>query len=212
MNGHYSIINETITPENIDYITNRNNNYNNFVYIRNSNFKDKLDSLPLNTVHLEINSENYIVKFVPSFIKWLSIYNCKGIEIVPPSVLILELTIKFIDSNPFILNIIPFGVKSIIINCNTISNNMINLDVIPESIETIHIINSVSETTNINITKRLPNLKWIKFNKYLRGNENIKSYLITQYKDEWESKFNGCDFVYDCEYYYEMIVRGINVD
>jgi hypothetical protein len=210
MNSHYTIQNELITLDDINYICNRKYNY---VYIRHKNFKDDLNNLPQCTLHLELNSENYICNHILPFIKWLSIYNCKQIFSIPSSVLILELTTKFIESNPFILNIIPYGVISIIININSDIDD-INLNNLPESIETIHIVNSFDKVinVNINVNKYFPNLKWIKCNKYSVNYNDIKKYLISHYDEQWMNKMTMNENNYsdkDSYYYYEMILDDI---
>lgn len=211
--SHYSILNEKITHNDIHHIVNYKYN---FVYIKNNNFNDNLDTLPICTLHLEINSEKYNICHIPKFIKWLSIYNCKSINIIPSSILILELTTTIIHNNPFILNIIPYGVKSIIINSNY-SNNIninINFDNLPESIETIHFINSNDSKINIIITKYFPNLKWLAYNNKFVNNDNdyIKKYLITYYNDQWLTKICSTYIPYESEHYYNMVIEGITVD
>jgi hypothetical protein len=208
--SHYSILNDMITQNDIFYI--ENYKYN-FVYIKNRNFNGRLDMLPICTLHLEINSENYKIYDIPEFVKWLSIYNCKKVNIIPSSVLILEFTTSILKNNPYILNIIPYGVKSIIININNDCNE-INLDNLPESIETIHIINSFDLKFNINITKYFPNLKWLAINKSFinKDNDHIKKYLILHYNDDWVNKICDTYNPYENEHYYNMVIDGIRTD
>jgi hypothetical protein len=162
-----------------------------YVYVAGELFDDDFLNLPNCVDRLEINIKsnqyiqfkNNIIKHIPKSVTHLTLYDSMYPIDIPSHIKILELSDRYLDKFPDILNIIPYGIENIYINHSNKHGNL-NLNTLPESIEYIHInaagLNNIE--FNIILDKYLPKLKYIKYNHYhITNHEEILEYLKKYY-------------------------------
>jgi hypothetical protein len=175
----YTLKNENITEDDINNIIKNKNTY---VYVKNNNFCDDFNKLPIYVKHLEIiNLQNSLI---PTHIKWLYVYNFNNRFIIHPTIKILEF--RYCNENDFdILNLIPYGIESIIIHMSTNNRSSIDLDMLPDSIKSIHFVNNNNTNFKIKLNKIYSKLQWIYYNKYKVINHcDILEYLNKNYENK----------------------------
>ena len=197
-NVPYIIKSETITKNDINYII---NNQNTYVYIKNNNFNDDFNKLPICVKHLDIyNLETNKDNIIPTHIKWLHVGNFIDKIIIFPTIKILEFYFNNENDNN-ILNILPYGIESIIIHININNYLIIDLDMLPDSIKSIHFVNISNVNFKIKLNKIYINLQWIYYNKYKVNNHNeVLEYLSKNYENKEILQNNTillCDNVYN---------------
>jgi hypothetical protein len=175
----YILKNENITEDDINNII--KNEYT-YVYVKNKRFYDDLNKFPICVKHLEIYYlEN---SFIPTHIKWLYVENLNNRFIMSSTIKILEF--RYCDENYIdILNLLPYGIESIIIHTNINNSLTIDLDMLPDSIKSIHFVNHTNTNFKIKLNKIYSNLQWIYYNKYkVINNCDILEYVNKNYENK----------------------------
>lgn len=197
----YILKNENITEDDINNII--KNEYT-YVYVKNNKFCDDLNKFPICVKHLEIfYLDNSLI---PTHIKWLCIENLNNRFIISSTIKVLEF--RYYDENYIdILNLLPYGIESIIIHMNINNILTIDLDMLPDSIKSIHFVNHTNINFKIKLNKIYTNLQWIYYNKYKVINHcDILEYLNKNYESKEILQPDTNILLFD--YFYNDIIMG----
>jgi hypothetical protein len=131
-----------------------------------------------NHTKLHINNDKFKepVTNIPDNITELVIGDMAEIICVPNNIKYIEFGSQYINKFPDILQILPYGIEILKINC--INRNELNLNNLPKSIIKIFIyLDNIK--TNILMDVHYPNLKLVNiYDGNIKNKENINNYFI----------------------------------